>query len=147
MIWRCRVQNENLIGLIGGTFGMISVPTMILISWFQAKYQYRQYFMEVIEKVNERYDRLHPILNTLPERYADCSVEQKLTISRYLNLCSEEFLWWKLGLVPKIVWPTWKKGIREKLNQPAIAAAWQEHHRHEYDTGFQAFVIRLLTTI
>lgn len=102
--------------------------------------------MIVMQQVNDRYNRLHPMLNSLPSGYAQCDDLQKLTISRYFNLCGEEYLWWKLGLVPKIVWPTWKKGIREKFQQPAIAVAWQENHKHEYDPEFQAFVTGLLTT-
>jgi len=134
------MQTENLIGLIGGIMGIISVPMLILISWFQTKYQYRQYFMELIDKVNDRYDRLHPLLNSLPQNYPQCSSEQKLAISRYINLCSEEYLWWILGMVHPRVWQIWQAGIREKFQVPVINEAWTNHHTQEYDSEFQDFI-------
>ena len=130
---------ENLIGLIGGIVGIISVPTMIFITWRQAQYQYGQHFVLVMKEVNDRYDKLHPILNHLPELYDKCTEAQKDAISRYFNLCSEELLWWRLGFVPKLVWPIWKSGIKEKLLVPPIKTAWEGRHSHEYDLAFQAF--------
>ena len=62
-------------------------------------------FISVARDVHERYDRLYQTLDSLPEKGFDqLNSEQKRVVSRYVNLCAEEFLWKQKGIVDADVW-------------------------------------------
>jgi hypothetical protein len=51
--------------------------------------------------------------------------KEKIKIIDYLNLCSEEYLWWKKRRIPEDVWEAWKAGILENLSIPQINSVYK----------------------
>ncbi|MFY9484746.1 MAG: hypothetical protein WAP74_03965 [Patescibacteria group bacterium] len=139
--------DKDTISLIGGIVGLFSVPTVIILNAIQAKNQRIQAFMQIMNYVNRSYSEVHETLNTLPQSiqdYHDLKTTERLAISRYINLCFEEWMYWKLGMLHKRIWPSWRQGIAEKFNHPVIKYLWQTKHRDEYDIQFQHFIDRLI---
>lgn len=140
--------DKDTVALIGGVVGLFSVPLVIMLNAIQTKNQGIQALMQVVHYVNQTYGELHETLNTLPQglvgNYNNLPTNQRLAISRYINLCFEEWLYWKLGMVHKRIWPSWRQGIVEKFNHPVIKRAWEEKHSDEYDAGFQRYINDIL---
>jgi len=42
----------------------------------------------------------------------------------YLNLCGEEYLYYKRGYIEPSVWHAWQNGMKSILEAPSIYAVW-----------------------
>jgi hypothetical protein len=140
-----RIQNcilfkdDNLITVMGG---------IIASSWailWKMKEESRVE-KELFDKFNERYDeRFNDILNTLRKEKKlneilkkggrkndkDENVlmdEQDVTnlIIDYFNMCSEEYLWYKKGLISKDIWNAWLSGFKSNLKIKVVKEIWDK---------------------
>ncbi len=73
-----------------------------------------------------------------PDNIKEQEVQLRRVYLSYFNLCSEEFLLMRKGLVLKEVWKHWSWGIATIMETRSARDAWQ-HLRVQYDS-FQAFV-------
>lgn len=112
------------------------------ITWYYSKKQHdlnhdefqRDLFIEFNQRYDVLNDELHAILNEQKE-HEKLSLE-KLTkkcpativhLNDYLNLCAEQYFWYKKGRIDKAVWNSWSIGMNwwfEEL-QP-LQDLWKE---------------------
>jgi hypothetical protein len=79
-------------------------------------------FKSLFESFNKRYDnKLNDLLNELKsDNEKVIELQHNDLIIDYLNLCAEEYLWYKKGRITADVWDAWKAGIVENLNIPQV---------------------------
>lgn len=106
------------LGLFGGFFGFL---------YSQHNHQ-TEIFIDLFDKFNCRYDKLNDNLNKIRAHanQEDFSLneDQKNILSDYMNLCGEEYLYYKAGYIDKRVWDTWKKGMDWYCNEQEAIAIW-----------------------
>ncbi len=83
-------------------------------------------FKELFAEFNARYDRFNDQLAKLSKDPASPlqAQDQQLVID-YFNLCAEEYLFYRLGYLPPVVWASWYCGIVANLRDPRIRQLWQ----------------------
>lgn len=91
------------------------------------KLEEMQLFRVAFKEFNERYAALNDQLASI----AGMSVEQVGVLERqvlvdYFNLCGEEYLYYKFGYIPPVVWDSWYRGMTALLASPSIKAVWDE---------------------
>lgn len=53
--------------------------------------------------------------------------EDEALLADYLNMCSEEYLWYKKNLISFDVWEAWRSGIIVHINDiPSLKALWHK---------------------
>ncbi|MEI7676835.1 MAG: hypothetical protein WCJ03_08655 [Bacteroidales bacterium] len=73
-------------------------------------------FIDLFDKFNKKYSGdFNDLFNNLRINNIPLTDKQKLLVIDYFNICSEEYLWYKKGRIPKNVWLAWKSGIQENL--------------------------------
>jgi hypothetical protein len=79
-------------------------------------------FRELFIDFNNKYSgKLNDIFNRLrTNSNYQLKSKDKLKIIDYFNLCSEEYLWYERGRVPRKVWEAWEAGILENLSIPTV---------------------------
>lgn len=108
----------------------IEVLSVIVATGISLSFGIRQYkiendkiFKELFISFNEKYDsRFNNTLNHILEQDADykLSAIEQVLINDYLNLCAEEYLWYKKGRIGAIVWKSWESGMIYYMNIPSI---------------------------
>ncbi|MHA7128404.1 hypothetical protein [Algoriphagus namhaensis] len=68
---------------------------------------------ELFNEFNKRFDEKNEILNKIiaGNTFRDQDILQIEQVVDYLNLCSEEYYWYKKGRIDELVWQSWKKGM------------------------------------
>ncbi|MEC4047947.1 hypothetical protein OX284_000775 [Flavobacterium sp. SUN046] len=112
-------QKPEVIGVIMATGISISFGVR------QYKIENDKIFKELFQEFNSKYDsKFNDLLNQI-----DCDLqnnsysfdkENRQLIIDYVNFCSEEYLWYKKGRIPLIVWISWKKGMLYFFNLAPI---------------------------
>ena len=88
-----------------------------------------RHFLECFSRCNESYARLngrlpqHPRPNHASEEPAADEGPDDAIID-YFNLCAEEYLMHKMGVIPRGVWDVWVSGIHDCARHDHIKAAW-----------------------
>ena len=114
---------ENKIEIIGA---VLATGISISFGVRQYKMENDKMFKELFESFNNRYDvKFNNKLNEIDAIYRidkQLVIEgnDKLLIIDYLNFCSEEYLWYKKGRIPEIVWESWENGMIYFLNLEPI---------------------------
>jgi hypothetical protein len=74
-------------------------------------------FKELFSEFNQKYDdKFNDYLNDIDskaqqqEAYVLTATERKMIVD-YLNLCAEEFLWYKKKRIDEAVWLSWENGM------------------------------------
>ncbi len=106
------IDDQLLVGLAGFAISA-------LVGFFKQSTEDNKLTLNLIDKFNEAYtsdinDLFHSLeynLNNLTQ----LNFEQKNIIIDYMNLSAEEFLWFRRGLIPPVVWKSWKNGINYNL--------------------------------
>ncbi|MHA7128633.1 hypothetical protein [Algoriphagus namhaensis] len=72
-------------------------------------------FKELFNEFNKRFDNMNEDLNLIYNKnflsFHGSSRTSESIIIDYLNLCAEEYYWFKKGRIDLKVWESWKKGI------------------------------------
>lgn len=114
---------ENKIEIIGA---VLATGISISFGVRQYKMENDKMFKELFESFNSRYDtKFNNKLNEIDSKYKvskELLIDEndKLLIIDYLNLCSEEYLWYQKGRIPEIVWQSWENGMLYFLNLEPI---------------------------
>jgi hypothetical protein len=77
-------------------------------------------FKDLFSHFNDRYDKLNDALMRLSAS-DDWSDQDKCKVVDYLNLCAEEYLFFKRGYIVPEVWQAWCRGMQQYLEVPQIA--------------------------
>ena len=129
----------NLVFLVAGILLFFFVKdstqllTAIIATGISLSLGIRQYrtendklFKQLFTEFNTKYDskfnnKLDEIVEKSNENKNDdlCSEDKSLIVD-YLNFCSEEYLWYTKGRIPKEVWKSWENGMMYYLNNPYI---------------------------
>ena len=110
------------------------VGAELSIAYFlqKQKLEEMRLFREIFAECNRRYDAMNEELARIARKdVSDITIEDKDHIIDYLNLCGEEYLYFKRGYVEPSVWQAWLNGIKANLAAPGIGKVWAD----EKETG------------
>ncbi|MBJ6146333.1 hypothetical protein [Hymenobacter sp. BT559] len=90
----------------------------------QAELASQRYQLDLFKEFNSRFDRLNEDLNAIwSDTALDNPKRNKEAVAQdYLNLCSEEYLWYKNKLISQEIWDAWYDGIVHYINRDGIIA-------------------------
>ncbi len=100
-------------------------------------------FKELFAEFNRRYDNLNNKLMHILDMPKDeeLNPEQESTLIDYFNLCSEEYLFYKLGYIREGAWSAWLAGMKIYYNDERIRTLWDA----DFKTGsYYGFSYRFL---
>lgn len=81
-------------------------------------------FREIFKECNSRYDEMNDQLVRIAEYGQPVEGADKVVVIDYLNLCGEEYLYFKLGYIEKSVWQAWFNGMKSVISAPNINKVW-----------------------
>ncbi len=120
------IEKSGLVTLIG---------IIISIAFFTQKQKLEELreFRVLFSGFNKQYHKLEPDLDKLCnlDENSKFTDEQRAVVIRYFNLCAEEFLFYKKGLIYREVWRAWRNGMDQYKNVHIIADVWAL----EYETS------------
>ena len=85
-------------------------------------------FRILFDSFNHRYDLMNEKLNRiiLEKTSDDLSIEDRLMLYDYFNLCAEEYLYFKQGYILPEAWESWFNGMRFYYRNERIRRLWDE---------------------
>jgi hypothetical protein len=118
IIYKETCSRDNLTLLFSVLGGILS--SIYLIQ--KHDLEYIQSFKDLFNMLNKRYDFMNEKLNkiVLKKSHLKLTQDEINTINDYLNLCSEEYLYYKKGFIYREVWKTWCNGIRYFIDNDRI---------------------------
>ena len=102
------------LGLIGGSAAIV---LGLMQYWLQRDTETRALFREL----NATYDKLNNDLDAVGAGQRT-GTEANKTVVDYMNLCAEEYFWYKRGRIDGEIWKAWESGMRSRFSQAQIAA-------------------------
>lgn len=116
-----QIETDKIVGIF---VGLLSLIYTVNSSYFQNK----KIFKELFDKFNKRYDRLNEDLNLLSkfdekfirELSSEVKDKNEKIMNDYLNLCAEEYYWFRRGMIDSEVWDNWFSGICYFLTKPVF---------------------------
>jgi hypothetical protein len=121
------------LGVIGGA---ATIYLGLLKQWMDHDKMFKELFLEF----NKRFDDLNEDLNAIVEKEKPPSGKTKeAVIQDYINLCSEEYLWYKTGRIDGEVWDAWKKGMEYYYNKSKDVQERFNAEKKESDSYYGLF--------
>jgi hypothetical protein len=127
------------------------IPIAIIATGISITFGLRQYniendkiFKELFSSFNQKYDeKFNNTLNFIDNESAknknfQLSDIMIFTLNDYLNLCAEEYLWYKKGRIEEDVWKSWQNGMKYYLNIPCIKK-FIEEQKNQKDSYYGLF--------
>lgn len=105
------------------------VGAILSLAYFLQKQKLEELrlFRELFKEFNERYDEINGDLACIAALNAsEVTADHRLKVVDYLNLCGEEYLYYKRGYIEPSVWTTWLKGMQVLISSPAIGEIWNQ---------------------
>jgi hypothetical protein len=135
----CGKGLEAVIAIIIGYLGL-------LYNLINYKIAHDKFFKELFTEFNARFDNLNEALNEIIEgktlvKIDGISKTHKAIIRDYLNLCAEEYLWYKKGRIEPAVWQAWSEGMRFYLNITNFKAVY--HKQRDERTSYYGLIEEL----
>lgn len=97
-------------------------------------------FKELFLEFNQRFDNLNESLNAIVEgKELPNGKSKAAVIQDYINLCSEEYLWYKTGRIDNEVWDAWKKGIEYYYSKSEDTRKRFDMEKEESDSYYGLF--------
>jgi hypothetical protein len=95
------------------TIGLLILYFGILYNVLTYKISADKFSKELFNEFNKRFDEMNEDLNKIiaNDSFINKGMLPKEKIIDYLNLCAEEYYWYKKGRIDELVWASWKKGI------------------------------------
>lgn len=109
----CGKEFETIIGVIILYIGLA-------VNLINIKATDDKFFKDLFKEFNSRFNTMNESLNAVRDGKDSHSIDGKLQtkeaiILDYLNLCSEEYLWYSKGRIDYKVWENWRKGMNYYL--------------------------------
>ncbi len=104
------------------------VGALLSVAYFlqKQKLEEMRLFRELFKECNGRYDAMNESLAAIIEKGdAGLSREERLKVVDYLNLCGEEYLYFRRGYIEPSVWQAWSNGMKVVVASPSIRRVWQ----------------------
>ena len=111
----------------------VEIPIVLIATGVSISIGLRQYniendrmFKELFTSFNTKYDeKFNDVLNIIDNKFNSkkgykLSPKKILILNDYLNLCAEEYLWYKKGRIDEDAWKSWEVGMKYYLNIPVI---------------------------
>ena len=122
------VRNESTSTVVTFVGAILSIIYFIQ----KQKLEEMRLFRELFKDFNSRYDKMHAdIYRIINDSNNDLSDDVRLKVVDYLNLCGEEYLYFKLGYIEPSVWEAWNNGMKIIVAKQPIQTIW----RHEKSSG------------
>lgn len=88
-------------------------------------------FHKLFKEFNERYDKLNSEIYSITiKSYNDALTNEEIIILYdYFNLCGEEYLYYRQGLIIPEVWKAWENGMTSILKHPRISKLWDKEKK------------------
>lgn len=110
--------------------------------WALAFYLHRRrveearFVKDLLTEFNARYDKLGSELQFAMSHRGEFEKETELKFIRYLNLCAEEWLFWRTGYIEDRIWNAWRNGMKQYAKDPRVMAVWDEEAKSDSYYGF-----------
>lgn len=103
------------------------VGAILSVAYFlqKQKLEEMRLFRELFKECNARYDAMNEKLAQIAEKGdVELGREDYLKVVDYLNLCGEEYLYFKRGYIEPSVWRAWNEGMKFIVAAPPIQRVW-----------------------
>lgn len=110
------------------TFATI-IGTLLSFAYFlqKQKLEETRLFREIFKECNARYNLMNEELELISQKDSKTlNLAEHRKVIDYLNLCGEEYLYFKLGYIEPTVWFAWQKGMKSIVSAPSIRAIWSQ---------------------
>ena len=96
---------------------------------------------ELFESFNKRFDILNDVLNdiSVSKPLSELTEVERHAVQDYLNLCSEEYLWYRRKLIGAEIWESWLAGTKYYLGFKAIAELFEREKNIAIDSYYGFF--------
>ncbi|SRR5258708_28202478 len=122
--------------LVVSSIGAVAAFTFFL---YKQHLDETRLFKELFDEFNKRYYKMSEGLNEIVYGTQQCepSEPQKKLLFKYLNLCSEEYLFYKAGYIDNEVWNSWQKGMEDVFKHIRGSAFWEREKLNDSYYGFR----------
>jgi hypothetical protein len=107
-----------------------SAGIMVTLVFFVQKQKLEELrvFADLFKEFNTRYNDIREELARIYEdsSQGELSASDKEVLTRYFNLCGEEWLYYKHGYLLPDVWQTWHRGMMWYRNDERIRQYWED---------------------
>jgi len=87
-------------------------------------------FREIFKECNSRYDSMNEDLAVISKKHPDeVAQKEKMIVIDYLNLCGEEYLYYKQGIIEPSEWQAWNNGMTVIVSAESIQKIWEEESK------------------
>lgn len=110
----------------GATIATV-VGALLSFAYFLQKQKLEELrvFREIFKECNARYDGMNEDLAAIGQKaIADLTAVERSKVIDYLNLCGEEYLYFKRGYIEPSVWQAWNNGMKAVASAPSIRSVW-----------------------
>ena len=109
-----------------------------IFKFFSAYHAKVSNFLECFSRCNKAYANLNgrlkqPASQDLDSKHQAADPDPDDAIIDYFNLCAEEHLMHKMGVIPNFVWDVWQTGIHDKAIDKHILNAWDKEKKAACD--------------
>ena len=114
-----KMKPEIWAGVLGS---YVAIYFGLVRHWIDHDTMFKELFLEL----NARFDDMNEDLNSIVKNekpVSDKTTEQ--VIQDYLNLCAEEYLWYKKGRIDEEVWKAWRAGMLEYIKTETIKVIFE----------------------
>lgn len=118
---------EASIATIATVFGVI-----LSLAYFlqKQKLEETRLFREIFKECNERYELMRDALEAISQKDPSAVDEkERAQVVDYLNLCGEEYLYFKRGYIDPAVWKAWHNGMKHLAAFPSIQLIWNQERK------------------
>lgn len=136
VVWRVGAdQRLPLVGaIVAGAFSFVYFVQ-------QQKLAETHLFKELFTEFNRRYDQMNEQLAAIRDG-APLSIAERHSVVDYLNLCAEEYLFYREGYIHTDVWRSWCCGMLQYLDREPLLEVWREEGKSGSYYGLSLEAIR-----
>jgi len=128
-------KDQNYIPYIAVGASIVALYFSLVKYWMDSD----AFFKSLFESLNKRFDELNEDLNLVAKGNPPIT-KSKLeeVIQDYLNLCAEEYFWYKKDRIHENVWNSWVEGISYYLENADIKNYFQKES--SYSKSYYGFL-------
>lgn len=107
------------------------IGTILSLGYFLQKQKLEELrlFRDIFKECNARYYQMKEALEAIATKTDEVTPEEKVKVIDYLNLCGEQYLYYKLGYIEPSVWQAWFTGMQTHVVAPNISSIWAVEKR------------------